>query len=150
MNEPLSILMMLHMPWIENLGGPKPQIELSREFEKLGHRVEKFDYFDAFPRSNGRRSRIHQFIQPSFSTKARAFVRANARRFDIIDCHHGNLPFSKEELGFKGLLVARSAGLYMMYHQFNLFAAQKWPSQKKGHPVAELLRRWRGNREAPH
>ena len=147
--QPLRILMLLHMPWNENLGGPKPQIELAREFEKLGHKVEKYDLFDAFPKMKARHSRIRELIRPSFSSRAKAFVKANARRFDIIDCHHSNLPFSKAELGFRGLLVARSAGLYALYEQFASFAEQKWPSQRKGHPIAELLRRWRANREAP-
>lgn len=149
-SAPLRILMLLHMPWDGNLGGPKPQMELAREFDKLGHKVEKFDFFDAFPKMKRRRSRIWELIRPSFSSKAKAFVKANARRFDIIDCHHGNLPFSKAELGFRGLLVARSVGLYAMYDEFASFAEQKWPSQKKGHPVAEILRRWRQNRDAPN
>lgn len=141
--------MLLHMPWDENLGGPKPQIELAREFEKLGHKVEKFDLLDAFPNMKASHSRIRELTRPSFSSRAKAFVKANAERFDVIDSHHGNLPFSKTELGFRGLLVARSAGLYALYQQFSAFAEQKWPSQKKGHPVAEFLRRWRTNRDAP-
>ncbi|HXF38652.1 MAG TPA: glycosyltransferase family 4 protein [Blastocatellia bacterium] len=140
--------MLLHMPWNENLGGPKPQIELAREFEKLGHKVEKFDLFDAFPKMKAGQSRIRELIRPSFSSQARAFVRANAHRFDIIDCHHGNLPFSKTELGFRGLLVARSAGLYALYDEFASFAEREWSSQRKGHPVAEFLRTRRGKREA--
>lgn len=142
--------MLLNMPWDENLGGPKPQIELAREFSKLGHQVEKFDFFDAFPSLKAKPSRIRELIGPSFPPRAKAFVRANAHRFDIIDCQHGNLPFSKRELGFEGLLVARSAGLYALYRQFASFAEQKWPSQKKGHPVAEILRTWRKRREAPN
>jgi len=142
--------MLLNMPWDENLGGPKPQIELAREFRKLGHQVEKYDFFDAFPRMKASRSRIRELIRPSFPPRAKAFVRANAHRFDIIDCQHGNLPFSKRELGFEGLLVARSAGLYALYRKFASFAEQKWPSQKKGHPVAEILRTWRQHREDPN
>jgi len=147
-DQSLRILMLLHMPWDENLGGPKPQIELAREFEKLGHNVEKFDLFDAFPKMKGRHSRLRELIRPSYASKAKAFVRANAHRFDIIDCHHGNLPFSKTELGFRGLLVARSAGLYALYDEFASFAERKWPSQRKGHPVAEFLRTRRAKREA--
>src|SRR6185369_558309 len=148
MTQPLRILMLLNMPWDENLGGPKPQIELAREFKERGHQVEKFDFFDAFPGIKGRQSRVRRLIRPSFAPKAKAFVKANGHRFDIIDCHHGNLPFSKAELGFRGLLVARSAGLYAMYNEFALFAEQRWTSQKRAHPVAELLRRFRQDREA--
>lgn len=149
MSQSLRILMLLHMPWDENLGGPKPQIELAREFTKLGHTVEKFDLLDAFPELQRRQSKIRELTRPSFSKKAKAFVKANANRFDIIDCHQGNLPYSKTELGFCGLLVARSAGLYALYEQFATFAAHKWPSQRKGHPIAELLRKWRRSHEAP-
>lgn len=140
--------MLLNMPWDENLGGPKPQIELAREFRKRGHEVEKFDLFDAFPEMQVGTSRIRELIRSSFPRRAKAFVRANAHRFDIIDCQHGNLPFSKNELGFDGLLVARSAGLYALYREFAVFADRKWPSRQKAHPIVELLTTFRQKREA--
>jgi hypothetical protein len=49
MEYPLQILMILHMPWNRNLGGSHVQLELAEEFRKLGHKVEKFDLYDAFP-----------------------------------------------------------------------------------------------------
>lgn len=148
MNRPLKILMVLHMPWNRNLGGPRVQLELAEEFRALGHEVEKFDYYDAFPQAKS--SRLAEFIRPSFAAKAKAFVQANAHRFDIIDAHHGNLPFSKKELGFKGLLVARTGGLYIFYEQFAQQERAKWPAQKRGSLAGRLLRDWRQKREAPH
>jgi glycosyltransferase involved in cell wall biosynthesis len=149
MTQQLSILMMLHMPWDENLGGPRPQMELAAEFRKLGHRVEKYDVFDAFP-SAKRESRIAPLIRSSFSSKAKAFLRENVGRFDIIDALQGNLPFSKRELGFQGLLVARSVGLYAFHEQCLQFVKTKWPPKHKGNPIANVFRSWRTRRESPY
>jgi len=140
--------MMLHMPWDRNLGGPRVQLELADEFRKMGHSVEKFDINDAFP--NGQSSRLSQFTRPNFSTKAKEFVLANSDRFDIIDAHQGNLPFTKQELKFKGLLVARSVGLYAFCEEYTRLEQNKWPQTKKGNPIANTLRSWRQTRERPH
>src|SRR4051812_4521663 len=104
----LRILTIIHTPWSRSLGGPRPQFELSAEWVKLGHVCEKFSLEDAFP--DGRRPRGVRFAD-----RAGAFVRANAGRFDVIDCHQTDLPFLKANLGFAGLLVARSVGLMPLY-----------------------------------
>lgn len=144
----IQILMILHMPWDRNLGGSRVQLELADEFRKMGHRVEKFDINDAFP--NGQFSRLSQFTRPSFSSKAKDFVLANGHRFDIIDAHQGNLPFTKEELKFNGLLVARSVGLYAFCEEYSRLEQQKWPRTKKGNLIANTMRSWRQMRERPH
>ncbi|MEH2361337.1 glycosyltransferase family 4 protein [Nostoc sp.] len=147
MNQPLRILMLLHMPWERNLGGSRVQLELAEDFRKLGHDVEKFDYYDAFPKHTS--SRLRELFCPSFSVKAKAFVQANAHRFDIIDAHQGNLPFSKQELGFKGLLVARSVGLYAFYDEFAKQQNARKPPEKIKTRLGNLLRSWQHRREYP-
>lgn len=148
MNRPLKILMVLHMPWSRNLGGPRVQLELAEEFQALGHYVEKFDYYDAFPQVKS--SRLAELTRPSFAVKAKAFVKANANRFDIIDAHQGNLPFSKQELGIHGLLVARSVGLAALCDEFNQLQKTKWPLKRSGNPIGNLLRSGRHRREKPY
>ncbi|WP_283759732.1 glycosyltransferase family 4 protein [Roseofilum casamattae] len=140
--------MMLHMPWNRNLGGPRVQLELADEFRKMGHKVEKFDINDAFP--NARNSRLSEFTRPSFSSKAKEFVLANGDRFDIIDAHQGNLPFTKAELNFKGLLVSRSVGLYALCEEYFEYEQKKWPQVKKGNPLANMVRSWRKEKERPY
>lgn len=140
--------MVLHAPWSRNLGGGRVQLELAEEFQLMGHTVEKFDICDAFPQIKS--SRLAQFTRPSFATKAKAFVQANAHRFDIIDAHQGNLPFSKQELGFRGLLVARSVGLHDFVDEFHQLERTKWSQKQKGNPVANWLRSWRYKRERPN
>jgi len=137
-DHPLKILMVLHMPWNRNLGGARVQLELAEEFQSLGHQVEKFDFHDAFPKYKS--SRLTDLIRPSFSVKAKAFVQANAHRFDIIDAHQGNLPFTKQELGFKGLLVARSVGLYAFYDEFSKLENLKNPPRKLKTRIGDFLR----------
>ncbi|WP_334822471.1 glycosyltransferase family 4 protein [Nostoc sp.] len=139
--------MVLHMPWERNLGGPRVQLELAEEFWKLGHEVEKFDYYDAFPKHQS--SRLGELFRPSFSVKAKAFVQANAHRFDIIDAHQGNLPFFKQELGFQGLLVARSVGLYAFYDEFTKQENARKAPQKIKTRLGNLLRYWQHRREYP-
>lgn len=107
----MRILTVIHTHWSRRLGGPRVQLELSEELKKLGHTIEKFSYEDAFPYKQSEFERL----TCNFSLKAKAFVQKNAHRFDIIEAHQTDLPFSKEELGFKGLLVARSVGLIPMY-----------------------------------
>lgn len=141
MNQPLRILAILHMPWDRNLGGSRVQLELAEEFVKMGHSVEKFDYFDAFPEA--KTSILSSLTRPSFSKYATAFVRANAHRFDIIDAHQGNLPWSKEELGFNGVLVARSVGLHAFYAEFARIERKKFPPQKLKVRLFNQLSSWR-------
>ncbi|WP_335096169.1 glycosyltransferase family 4 protein [Nostoc sp.] len=139
--------MVLHMPWERNLGGSRVQLELAEEFRKLGHEVEKFDYYDAFPKHQS--ARLGELFRPSFSVKAKAFVQANAHRFDIIDAHQGNLPFLKQELGFQGLLVARSVGLYAFYDEFTKQENARKAPQKIKTRLGNLLRSWQNRREYP-
>ena len=141
--------MLLHMPWNRNLGGSRVQLELAEEFESLGHFVEKFDYDDAFPKAKTS-FRWTQLTRPSFSSKAKSFVQENSHRFDIIDAHQGNLPYSKRELGFKGLLVARSVGLYAFYEEFEKSAIIKWPLLSLKAQLRNWLWSQRRQREQPY
>lgn len=114
------------MPWDRNAGGSRVQLEVGEELAKLGHQVEKFSYEDAFPRPLSR----WESLTVDFAIEARKFIRQQAHRFDIIDAHQGNLPFSKADLGFQGLLVARTVGLYVFVDEFLKFERQKWPTRK--------------------
>lgn len=67
----------------------------------------------------------------------------------MIDALYGNLPFSKQDLGFKGLFVCRSVvGLLDMYEQ-QLAPLQATRPGRAGHPVANLLRRASERRGRP-
>ena len=52
-----------------------------------------------------------------FTYRARRFVRQHGNRYDVIQAEQGNLPFSKRNLRYDGLLVARSNGLVHFYEQ---------------------------------
>jgi glycosyltransferase involved in cell wall biosynthesis len=139
--------MVMHMPWNRNLGGPRVQIELADEFAARGHAVEKFDYFDAFPRG---RSRIGSLLAPrAFCARARDHVRRNASHFDVIDAHHGNLPFTKRELDFGGVVAARTGGFFPFYREFERYSKRRWPGRARGKLLARPLRWWESFRIAP-
>ncbi|MDQ6808389.1 MAG: glycosyltransferase, partial [Verrucomicrobiota bacterium] len=70
--------------------------------------------------------------QLRFAYKAAAFVKKNAHHFDVIDAFIGALPISKANLGFRGLLVARSVGLHRFYDAFEKDAAKRWPNRPRG------------------
>lgn len=146
MNKPLKILMVLHMPWDRNLGGSRVQLELADEFQSMGHEVTKFDYNDAFSPENT--SFIEKFSRPIFSSQAKSFVQKTSHNFDIIDAHQGNLPFSKQELKIKGLLVARSVGLYAFYEKFALMEKTKWPPKRKRTRIKNWLMSLQPNQES--
>lgn len=120
---PLRVLMMIHTRWSRNLGAPRVQLELGEELTRLGCRVEKYSYEDAFPRARGGRGRLARVLETllenrSFAKRAARFVRARGHNFDVIDANQTDLPFAKPALGFAGLLVARSVGLMSAYEDF--------------------------------
>lgn len=149
-SKSLNILMILHMEWSRNLGAARVQLELAECFEAMGHYVEKFDYYDAFPKNQSDLSlKFLNVMKPKFSVKAKAFVQRNAHRFDIIDAHQGKLPFSKKELGFNGLLVARSVGLRALLNEYLEFERSQWPPKTKKMAIAQWLWSMKQKREQP-
>lgn len=107
--------MILHAPWTRDLGMPRVSVEVAEEFERQGLTVDKFDIDDAFPRHTYLNT---IFAMPLFARRARQFVRQHGRKYDVIQAEQGNLPYSKQDLRFSGLLVARSNGLAHFYEQW--------------------------------
>lgn len=148
MTRRLRILMVCHMPWDRNLGGPRVQVELADEYRAAGHQVDKFSYEDAFP--GGRAVLADCLDARGFARRARAFVRRRATEYDVIDAQHGNFPYPKRALGFSGLLVVRSVGLYWHYAAFAREEARRWPDRSRGSRAGRALRAWRDWRAAPN
>ena len=148
--RPLRILAIVNLPWDTRLGASRVWIELSKEWTRAGHTVEKFCLTDAYPEtsSSGARSALRQAL---FPRKAAAYVRENVDRFDVIDCLIGVLPFSKDSLGFSGLVVARSVGLFRLYDRFLHQSRKVWPSQSKGRWFGHFFHRliaWRSRSDS--
>ncbi len=129
MDQPLRILAVVNLPWDPRLGAARVWIELTDEWRQAGHRVEKFCLTDAFPEPASSPA-VAAVRLLRFPFRAAQFVRENAERFDVIDALTGVLPFSRRSLGFRGLLVARSVGLYHLYEKFERFAAKRWAPLK--------------------
>ena len=111
--------------------------------------MEKFCLTDAYPETSASRagSALRQVL---FPRKAAAYVRENADRFDVVDCLIGVLPFTKSSLCFRGLIVARSVGLFRLYNRFLRQSAKLWPNQAKGRWFGRLFHRfieWRSRRD---
>jgi glycosyltransferase involved in cell wall biosynthesis len=140
MPDPLRILVIVNLPWDRRLGAARVWIELADAWMSDGHHVEKFCLTDAFPKpaSSNVRSIFRQLFFPS---RAAAYVRANADRFDVIDCLIGTMPFQKSALNFRGLLVARSVGLFRLYAEFLRKSRERWPDQPKGRFLGRIFHR---------
>jgi glycosyltransferase involved in cell wall biosynthesis len=136
--------MVLGMPWDRRLGAPRVQIELAEQFSMAGHRVDKLSLEDVFAAEP--RSRLEALTRADFGRAARARLEAIAPAYDIIDAQHGDVPFSKQELGFDGLLVARSCGLYGLYREAERRMARKWGARATGHPLLRPYRSYRRRR----
>lgn len=122
--KPLRILSVVNVPWDTRLGAARVWMELDAEWERAGHVVTKFCLDDAFPQPapSGARAALRLLRFPS---RAAAFIRERSGEFDVIDALIGTLPFAKNVLRHRGLLVARSVGLFHMYEKFE--RAQQLP-----------------------
>ncbi|MDB9493738.1 glycosyltransferase family 4 protein [Spirulina major CS-329] len=142
----LRILILLHMPLQRDFGGSRVQLELAELWRSWGHTVEVFDLNAAFP--NLSHSLWATLTRPHFSQKARQYVRQQGDRFDVIDAHQGNLPFTKRELGITGLLVARSVGMYPLYHAFEHQRGRQGPKPRSWQGwIVRWLLAWRDRHE---
>ena len=136
--KPLRILIVLNLEWNPRLGAVRVYMELAEQWRAAGHFVEHFSFSDAYAKARATRAgfAIRQLL---FAYRAAAFVRKNAARFDVIDALIGSLPMSKEKLGFAGLLVARSVGLYRLYERFEVSADQRWPDRARGKVLGRVF-----------
>jgi glycosyltransferase involved in cell wall biosynthesis len=136
--SPLRILAIVNLPWDPRLGAVRVWLELSEQWKKTGHKIDKYCLDDPFPNPTTGRAR-YAWRQAVFAYRAARFVRKNADKFDIIDCLIGTLPFSKRSLGFRGLLVGRSIGLYLDYEKFIQSSRERWPDQPRGKFSGRIL-----------
>jgi glycosyltransferase involved in cell wall biosynthesis len=127
------------------LGAVRVWTELAEQWKKAGHDVSKFCLTDAFPRKTSSRG-LATLRQAWFPERAARYVRRHGRSFDVIDCLIGTLPFSKSQLGFHGLIVARSVGLYRSYEQFIRLTRELWPDQPRGKILGRFFYRLIGAR----
>ncbi|MGI8889204.1 MAG: glycosyltransferase family 4 protein [Chthoniobacterales bacterium] len=149
-HQPLRILAVINLPWDPRLGAARVWIELTKEWTRAGHTVEKYCLTDAFPEPPASRagSALRQILFPH---QAAAFIRENARRFDVVDALIGVLPFTKGALRFDGLLVARSVGLFRLYDRFLKASAKAASLQPKGRWFGHIFHRlidWRAHVDA--
>lgn len=130
--------MVTDTPWDRRLGGPRVQIELGEQFERMGHEVHSFSYADAFP-GEPAMPRLSGFTR-DFPRKAARWLRQHGGRFDVVDARAGSLTASKAQLGFDGLLVTRSNGLLPIYEREFLAPQRHSVAATRGRPLTRLPR----------
>ena len=137
-SKPLRILAIVNLAWDPRLGAPRVWMELAEQWRAAGHTVEKFSLSDAFPGVDATRARfaLRQLI---FIRRAAAYVRKNGHRFDVIDALIGVLPQSKDALGFQGVVVARSVGLYLRYDRSERALEKRAARLRQGRLLGRLL-----------
>lgn len=131
MEKPLRILCIVNLPWDPRLGAVRVWYQLSEQWKKAGHKIDKFCLSDVFPEPKSSPA-LHVWRQVMFPFHAARFVRQHATEFDVIDCLIGTLPFSKKSLRFKGTLIGRSIGLYLTYNDFIRLSRKRWHDQPRG------------------
>lgn len=141
MEKPLRILGIVNLPWDPRLGAARVWFELSEQWKKTGHKIDKFCLSDAFPTPTRSRA-LSAWRQAVFPHQAARFVRQHSNDFDVVDCLIGTLPFSKNSLRFGGLLVGRSIGLYLDYDKFIRVSRRRWPDQPRGKFVGRIFYRF--------
>jgi glycosyltransferase involved in cell wall biosynthesis len=124
----MRLLMIVHAAWSRRLGAPRVQMELAEELAKDGHQIEVFAMENAFPR--GGTERFRSLVNAEFARRAVRAVRRDGRRFDVVEAHQGDLPASKAQLGLRGVLAVRSAGLVPFYQAFAREARALWPDAR--------------------
>src|SRR5437588_3133255 len=134
----LRILGIVNLPWDPRLGAARVWLELSGQWKKAGHKIDKFCLSDAFPKPTRSRA-LSAWRQAIFPYRAARYVRRHVRKYDVIYCLIGTLPFSKKSLRFNGLLVGRSIGLYLAYDEFIRFSRHQWPDQPRGKFLGRLF-----------
>ncbi|MEP6937459.1 MAG: glycosyltransferase [Chthoniobacterales bacterium] len=144
--KPLRILAVLNLPWDPRLGASRVWIELAAQWQADGHTVDYYSLTEAFPQPS-ESSAVNAFRQSWFAYRARRYIRQNGAGYHVIDSLLGTLPFSKVQLRFRGLLVARSIGFYSLYEAFDREARQRWPQRSRGKLAGRVLhtstkRRW--------
>ena len=127
----MRILSVVDLPWDARLGAVRIFIELARAWEALGHQVAHYCLDDAFPDKTPSPPRL-ACRRLRFPQKVARVVRSDPAHFDVIDAIVGTLPVTKEQLNFKGLLVARSIGSHRLYRDFETMAAERWPGRQQG------------------
>jgi glycosyltransferase involved in cell wall biosynthesis len=138
MERPLRILCIINLPWDPRLGATRVWFELSEQWKKAGYKVDKFCLSDAFSEPTSSPA-PYVWRQTIFPYHAARYVRDRAAEFDVIDCLIGTLPFSKKSLGFGGVLVGRSIGLYLAYTDFMRSSRQRWRDQPRGKFLGRLF-----------
>lgn len=141
--RPLKMLLILHMPWSRDMGGPRVSVELADEFRALGVEVDKYDINDAFPKHTKLSS---YFEYALFAKRAMAFVKRHGHKYDVIQAEQGNLPCSKKGLRFKGVLVAHSSGLVHLHEQRAREAARTRRSANHQGRLPGNVLRWTAKR----
>jgi hypothetical protein len=139
----VRILLVSDVPLERELGAGRVQLEAAEEMRRLGHTVTTYDSRDAF---EGTALPFARFRPLAFSQRVRAYVRRNAGELDVIDALQACAPFTKQDLGFDGLLVTRSTGLHPLYDEYTTYERERWPDRMPGSAKGRLLQRWNRHR----
>lgn len=138
---PLRILCVVNLPWDERLGATRVWMELAKQWRAAGHTVDHFSLNDAFPKPTTGNVLL-SWRQLFFARRAAGFIRRNAAHYDVIDALVGTVPFLKQRLHFRGLLVARSVGFYWLYEKFDRHARAQSPDRSRGTMAGRLFYSW--------
>jgi glycosyltransferase involved in cell wall biosynthesis len=113
----MKILLIQNVAWDRSLGAAKVMIELADQWREMGCEVEKLSLEDYWQSGKwpGPWEQVRELLWQRFPEHARAYVKQNGRRFDVIEAHQGILTGPHPGREPRQLWVARSVGLHSRY-----------------------------------
>ncbi|MEA2157517.1 MAG: hypothetical protein QOE11_3657 [Solirubrobacteraceae bacterium] len=134
----MRILFVTHQQWLATAGAVGQQVTLSEALAALGVTVEHISGVEmGYQRAANRVTRI--LHNPPAAAKAVRATRRVARHFDVVEGHQALLPLTAEQLGLRGVLAVRSAGIAQTYDAYLQADRAANPSERP-HVLARLPR----------
>ena len=99
----MRVLMCSPNPLVRELGAPKVLIELAEAMREVGVACDVIE-----PRDYGATAARADAARTERRSKLRAYLRAHAPRYDVVDYDHEELPFPRADFDPRPLMVARS------------------------------------------
>src|SRR5687767_825431 len=99
----MRVLMCSPNPLVRELGAPKVLIELAEAMREVGFACDVIE-----PRDYGATAARADAARTERRSKLRAYLRAHAPGYDVVDYDHEELPFPRADFDPRPLMVARS------------------------------------------
>ena len=117
----MRILMCSPNPLVRELGAPKVSIELAEALREIGVECEVVG-----PGDYGAAAAQDRAARADRWSRLRAYLQANASRFDVVEYDHEELPFPRADFDPRPLMVARCV---LLVHRLATPVPRRWDAR---------------------